>query len=82
VQLSIDGGASYSTVGNLYLGAQPSYVQTTVPLPDGAAGKTIKLRFHFHSDANTSVPQGGWWIDDPKLVAYRLAQPKTCRSAR
>ena len=71
VQLSTDGGASYSTVGNLYLGAQPSYAQTTVPLPDGAAGKTIKLRFHFHSDANTSVPQGGWWIDDPKLVAYQ-----------
>ena len=70
VQLSTDGGASYTTVGNYYFGAQPSYAQTTVPLPDGAAGKTIKLRFHFHSDANTSVPQGGWWIDDAKLVAY------------
>ena len=37
-------------------------------LPDSAAG-TNKLRFEFHSDANTSIPGGGWWIDDVKLTA-------------
>jgi hypothetical protein len=69
VQLSTDGGATYSSISGLYLGASPSYQQSTVPLPDSAAGHTIKLRFHFHSDALTSVPQGGWWIDDPAVVA-------------
>jgi hypothetical protein len=69
VQLSTDGGATYTTVGNPYAGAAPAYSQTTIPLPDSAAGKTIKLRFHFHSDANTSVPTGGWWVDDPVLTA-------------
>jgi hypothetical protein len=69
VQLSTDGGLTYTNVGNPYLGVAPSYAQTAIPLPDSAAGKTIKLRFHFHSDANTSVPQGGWWVDDPTLTA-------------
>ena len=50
-------------------GAAPAYSQTTVPLPDSAAGTTIKIRFHFHSDANTSVPQGGWWVDDAAITA-------------
>jgi len=69
VQLSTDNGATYASVGNLYAGAAPAYSQTTIPLPDSASGKTIKLRFHFHSDANTSVPNGGWWVDDPVLTA-------------
>ena len=69
VQLSTDGGSTYTSVGGLYLGAQPAYAQSSLPLPDSAAGKTIRIRFHFHSDANTSVPQGGWWVDDPKITA-------------
>jgi len=69
VQVSTDNGASYTSIGNLYLGAAPSYSQSAIPLPDSAAGKTIKIRFRFHSDANTSVPQGGWWIDDPVITA-------------
>ena len=69
VQLSTDGGLTYTSVGNPYLGVQSSYAQTSIPLPDSAAGKTIKLRFHFHSDANTSIPQGGWWVDDPTITA-------------
>ncbi|MFL6006850.1 MAG: hypothetical protein ACJ744_11460 [Gaiellaceae bacterium] len=69
VQLSTDNGATYASVGNVYAGAAPAYSQTTIPLPDSASGKTIKLRFHFHSDANTSVPDGGWWVDDPVLTA-------------
>jgi hypothetical protein len=68
VQLSTDNGASYSSIGNLYLGATTSYSQSAIPLPDSAAGKTIKIRFHFHSDGSTSVPQGGWWVDDPVLT--------------
>jgi hypothetical protein len=69
VQLSTDGGSTFSSVGNLYLGAAPSYTQSAIPLPDSAAGHTIKIRFHFHSDGLTSVPQGGWWVDDPVLTA-------------
>jgi hypothetical protein len=44
-------------------------IVATVPLPDAAAGKTIKFRFHFHSDANTNVPGGGFWVDDAVLTA-------------
>jgi hypothetical protein len=70
VQLSTDGGASYTAVGNVYQGPSPTYAQTAIPLPDSAAGKTIKIRFHFHSDGNTSAPvAGGWWIDDASVVA-------------
>jgi hypothetical protein len=69
VQLSTDGGASYTAIGNVYQGPSPTYAQTAIPLPNSAAGKTIKIRFHFHSDGNTSVPAGGWWIDDPAIVA-------------
>jgi hypothetical protein len=69
VQLSTDNGASYQSIGNQYLGAALMYSQSTIPLPDSAAGKTIKIRFRFHSDANTSVPQGGWWIDDAAITA-------------
>ena len=63
--MATDGGATYASVGNVYAGAAPAYSQTTIPLPDSVAGTTVKLRFHFHSDANTSVPNGGWWVDDP-----------------
>ena len=39
-------------------GSAPSYSQTTIPLPDTASGKTIKLRFHFHSDATRPFTRG------------------------
>jgi len=69
VQLSTDNGASYENVGNVSDGPQAAYSQSTIPLPDAAAGKTIKIRFHFHSDGNTSVPEGGWWVDDAAVTA-------------
>ena len=82
VQLSTDGGSTYTSVGGLYFGAQPAYASSTVPLPDSAAGKTIRIRFHFHSDANTSVPQGGWWVDDPKITAEPQSAGKGASVAR
>jgi hypothetical protein len=69
VQLSTNGGSTWANIGNVYMGPQPNYQQTQIPLPDDAAGKNIKLRFKFHSDANTNIPGGGWWIDDVKLTA-------------
>jgi hypothetical protein len=65
VQLSTDNGATYTSVGNRYEGTEPVYSQSTIPLPDSASGKTIKLRFHFQSDGSVSDPaHQGWWVDD------------------
>jgi hypothetical protein len=70
VQLSTDGGVTYTSIGNQYDGTQPAYSQSTIPLPDSAAGKTIKLRFHFQSDSSVSDPvHSGWWIDDAAITA-------------
>ena len=69
VHLSTDGGATYTSIGNVFQGVEPIYSQVTVPLPDSAAGKTIKIRLHFQSDANTSLPEGGWWVDDVAVTA-------------
>jgi hypothetical protein len=70
VQLSTDGGLTYTSVGNQYDGTQPLYSQSTIPLPDSAAGKTIKLRFHFQSDGSVSDPvHQGWYVDDPVITA-------------
>jgi hypothetical protein len=69
VQISLNNGATYTNIGNIYDGPQPSYASSTIPLPDAAAGKTIKIRFNFHSDTSTTTPNGGWWIDDVKVTA-------------
>jgi len=69
VQLSTDNGSTYTTVGNRYEGTQPAYSQTAIPLPDSAAGKTIRLRFHFQSDGSVSDPvHQGWYVDDVSVT--------------
>ena len=69
VQLSTDNGATYTNIGNRYEGTEPVYSQATIPIPDSAAGKTIRLRFHFQSDGSVSdPPHQGWWIDDVAVM--------------
>jgi hypothetical protein len=65
VQLSTDGGSTFTSIGNRYEGTELTYSQSTIPLPDSVAGKTIKLRFHFQSDSSVSNPvHKGWYVDD------------------
>jgi hypothetical protein len=65
VQLSTDGGSTFTSIGNRYEGTELTYSQSTIPLPDSVAGKTIKLRFHFQSDSSVSDPvHKGWYVDD------------------
>jgi hypothetical protein len=65
VQLSTDGGSTFTSIGNRYEGTELTYSQSTIPLPDSTAGKTIKLRFHFQSDSSVSDPvHKGWYVDD------------------
>jgi hypothetical protein len=65
VQLSTDGGANFTSVGPQYDGTQPVYSKSTIPLPDSAAGKSIRIRFHFQSDGTVSDPaHSGWYVDD------------------
>jgi hypothetical protein len=68
VQLKV-GTGQFETISDRYEGAQPSYAQTTVPLPDNVAGQTIRLRFLFHSDSSAATPPyQGWWIDDVSII--------------
>jgi photosystem II stability/assembly factor-like uncharacterized protein len=69
VSLSTDGGATYQSIGNPFSGTELAYSQATIPLPQSAAGKTIKLRFHFQSDGSVSDPvHQGWYVDDVLLT--------------
>jgi len=47
---------TFTSIGNRYEGTEPLYSQSTIPLPDSAAGKTIKIRFHFQSDSSSRIP--------------------------
>ena len=63
-------GSTFTSVGNRYEGTELAYSQSTIPLPDSAAGQTIRLRFHFQSDASVSDPvHQGWWVDDVAVTA-------------
>jgi hypothetical protein len=69
VQLQVDDNNPmtndpFETISGRYEDLQPNYYQTTLSLPDSAAGHTIHLRFHFQSDTNVQEPHTGWWIDD------------------
>ena len=50
---------TFTSIGNRYEGTEPLYSQSTIPLPDSAAGKTIKIRFHFQSDGSSRIPSTG-----------------------
>jgi hypothetical protein len=63
-------GSTFTSIGNRYEGTELTYSPSTIPLPDSAAGKTVRLRFHFQSDASVSDPaHQGWWVDDVAVTA-------------
>jgi hypothetical protein len=68
VQMKVGTGA-FQTISSRYEGTQPTYVQSTIPLPESVAGQTIQIRFLFHSDTSVSSPPwDGWWIDDVSII--------------
>ena len=56
-----------------FTGLQSTFINTKVNLAS-YNGQTIKLRFHFGSDDNTTAPTApeGWWVDDITL-SYKAA---------
>ncbi len=70
VEISTDGGSSWTQVGSSVSGDGSSWRQYTVML-DQFAGQTIIIGFRFTSDG--SVTYAGWYIDD---VAVVLLQPE------
>jgi subtilisin-like proprotein convertase family protein len=56
-----------------FTGLQSTFINTKINLSQ-YNGQTIKLRFHFGSDDNTTAPTApeGWWIDDITL-SYKAA---------
>ena len=70
VEISTDGGSSWTQVGSSVSGDGSSWRQYTVML-DQFAGQTINIGFRFTLDH--SVTYAGWYIDD---VAVVLLQPE------
>lgn len=67
--------ASGSKQGPAFSGYSGTFIQTVIDL-SSFAGKTVKLRFNFSSDAGTGAD--GWYIDDILLTSaagvYNLGQ--------
>ena len=61
-----------------FTGQQATFVNTIVNLSQ-YAGQSVKIRFRFGSDDNTSAPTApaGWWVDDITLDAIAAVQMRT-----
>jgi hypothetical protein len=64
-------GGSYNPLGGrpAYVGINPSYPtsdRVTIPFETALAGKTVRFRFHFGSDAE--VGADGWYIDNLEVT--------------
>jgi hypothetical protein len=60
--LTISGSFS-SPIANRKAWSGNGYLSTVAKLGPNVAGQTIKLRFRMASDANVTLPNGGWHVD-------------------
>ena len=70
VEISTDGGNSWTQIGSSFSGDGSSWREYSANL-DSYAGQYIQLAFHFTSDY--SVNYEGWYVDD---VAISLLEPE------
>jgi hypothetical protein len=61
IQLSDDGGDSWTGLEDLYVSSGGEFEQLTYDLSDWTDG-TVQIRFSFTSDG--SVQNEGWYVDD------------------
>jgi len=63
VDVSSDGGVTYTTAIAIYTGLQSSFVQVGIPLTSYKSS-TVVVRFRFVSDFTNTVAHDGWYLDD------------------
>jgi hypothetical protein len=74
VELSVDDGRTWTVERQTAGGQNANYPLATpmrIAIPDEFTGHTIRVGFHFTSDDNTEVPDGGWAVDDVRVVTPR-----------
>ena len=71
VDLSIDGGASFSEIWRC--NARPSWEAVKIALPTATNRQAVQLRLRLTSDAATTAE--GWYIDDVQLLGGSLSCP-------
>lgn len=64
VEVSADGGTTWTLLGTRFTGANNAYTQPTYDLTP-YVGQTVQVRFRMTSD--TSVVRPGWYVDDVKV---------------
>lgn len=61
VQISVDGGSTWSTLGTHYAGLNPSWAVQDFDLA-AYSGAGVRVRFWLHADG--SIQGEGWYVDD------------------
>ncbi len=70
VEVSTDGGASWSKISQSYRGSSSGWETDTVDLSSYANTANVDIRFRFMSDG--SVQYEGWYLDDISIVNRSL----------
>ncbi|MEO0140829.1 MAG: hypothetical protein ABIM88_04700, partial [candidate division WOR-3 bacterium] len=70
VEVSTDGGGSWTKVSPSYRGTSPGWKCDTVNLILYAGQSSVMIRFRFKSDG--SVQYDGWFIDDVQIINQTL----------
>ncbi|HLN65043.1 MAG TPA: S8 family serine peptidase, partial [Symbiobacteriaceae bacterium] len=65
VEISVNGGATWTQLGSRFTGAITAYAQPVFDLTP-YVGQTVQIRFRMTSDG--SVVKPGWYIDDVKVL--------------
>ncbi|HWI50531.1 MAG TPA: PKD domain-containing protein, partial [Symbiobacteriaceae bacterium] len=65
VEISSDGGTSWTSLGNYFTGMSTGWVRSTYDLA-AYTGRTVKVRFRLTTDF--IVPWLGWYIDDVQVT--------------
>lgn len=70
IEVSADGGFSWTRVGSAINGVNGLWKQQTVSLSHfcGAGNTDVRIRFRMISDANAGPPFMGWFIDDIQIT--------------
>lgn len=73
VDLSVDGGASYSQIWSC--SGRPTWEEVRIALPTAAQQAQVRVRFRFTADS--SVNRDGWYVDNVELIGGSLSCPFT-----
>ncbi|NJD60487.1 MAG: hypothetical protein FIA98_13925, partial [Anaerolineae bacterium] len=72
IQVSKDGGATWSTVNQAQGNVDLAWAEHSVSLDNSYAVANFKFRFYLHTDLSVTFP--GWYIDDVAILGACLPQ--------